>query len=119
VSSRESCFVVAAALGACLEAIRQALIAALVAHFDETGCGEARRLFAREDDCLRYTHDPRVPFDNAANRDVRMSKLRWPASDARLDGWDPEGFQADRDGGEMRACRARCRAGSSRWRWRS
>ena len=37
----------------------------------------ARRLLAREDDYLRYTHDPRVPFDNnAAEREVRMSKLR-------------------------------------------
>jgi hypothetical protein len=61
----------------------------------------ARRMLARQDD---YLHDPRVPFgDNAAEREVRMSKLRWRASDARLDGWDLEGFQADRDGGEMRA----------------
>ena len=52
----------------------------------------ARRLLAREDDYLRYTHDP-VPFDNnAAKREVRTSKLRWRASDARLDGWDLEGF---------------------------
>jgi hypothetical protein len=40
---------------------------------------------------------------NAAERDVRMSKLRWRASNARLDRWDLEGFHADRDGGEMRA----------------
>jgi hypothetical protein len=37
----------------------------------------ARRLLAREDDYLRYTQDARVPFDNnAAEREVRMSKLR-------------------------------------------
>jgi transposase len=37
----------------------------------------ARRLLAREDDYLRYTADPRVPFDNnAAEREIRMSKLR-------------------------------------------
>jgi transposase len=37
----------------------------------------ARRLLDREDDYLRYTCDPRVPFDNnAAEREVRMCKLR-------------------------------------------
>jgi transposase len=37
----------------------------------------ARRLLAREDDYLRYTTDLRVPFDNnAAEREIRMSKLR-------------------------------------------
>ena len=37
----------------------------------------ARRLLTREDDYLRYTCDPRVPFDNnAAEREVRMAKLR-------------------------------------------
>jgi transposase len=37
----------------------------------------ARRLLAREDDYLRYTQDARVPFDNnAAEREIRMSKLR-------------------------------------------
>jgi transposase len=37
----------------------------------------ARRLRQREGDYLRYTHDPRVPFDNnAAEREIRMSKLR-------------------------------------------
>ena len=37
----------------------------------------ARRLLDREDDYLRYTTDPRVPFDNnAAERDIRMCKLR-------------------------------------------
>ncbi len=37
----------------------------------------ARRLRQREDDYLRCTHDPRVPFDNnAAEREIRMSKLR-------------------------------------------
>lgn len=37
----------------------------------------ARRLPTREDDYLCYTRDPRVPFDNnAAEREVRMSKLR-------------------------------------------
>ena len=37
----------------------------------------ARRLLTREDDYLRYTCDPRVPFDNnAAEREVRMCKLR-------------------------------------------
>jgi transposase len=37
----------------------------------------ARRLLAREDDYLRFTRDARVPFDNnAAEREIRMSKLR-------------------------------------------
>ena len=37
----------------------------------------ARRLPTREDDYLCNTRDPRVPFDNnAAEREVRMSKLR-------------------------------------------
>jgi hypothetical protein len=37
----------------------------------------ARRLVAREDDYLRYTQDARVPFDNnAAEREIRMGKLR-------------------------------------------
>jgi hypothetical protein len=37
----------------------------------------ARRLLQREDDYLRYTCDPQVPFDNnAAEREVRMCKLR-------------------------------------------
>jgi transposase len=36
-----------------------------------------RRLLAREDDYLRFTSDSRVPFDNnAAEREIRMSKLR-------------------------------------------
>lgn len=36
-----------------------------------------RRLLAREDDYLRYTQDARVPFDNnAAEREIRMGKLR-------------------------------------------
>ncbi len=37
----------------------------------------ARRLLAREEEYLRFTADPRVPFDNnAAEREVRMCKLR-------------------------------------------
>jgi transposase len=37
----------------------------------------ARRLLQRENDYLRYAYDLRVPFDNnAAEREVRMSKLR-------------------------------------------
>jgi len=37
----------------------------------------ARRLLARDGDYLRYTTDPRVPFDNnAAEREIRMAKLR-------------------------------------------
>jgi transposase len=37
----------------------------------------ASRLLARQDDYLRYTTNPRVPFDNnAAEREIRMSKLR-------------------------------------------
>lgn len=37
----------------------------------------ARRLLAREADYLRFTADPRAPFDNnAAEREIRMSKLR-------------------------------------------
>jgi transposase len=37
----------------------------------------ATRLLNREDDNLRWTSDPAVPFDNnAAEREIRMSKLR-------------------------------------------
>ena len=37
----------------------------------------ARRLLARQDDYLRFTTDPRAPFDNnAAEREIRMGKLR-------------------------------------------
>lgn len=37
----------------------------------------ARRLLDREDDYLRFTADPRAPFDNnAAEREIRMGKLR-------------------------------------------
>jgi transposase len=37
----------------------------------------ARRLLTREDDYLRFTSDPLAPFDNnAAEREVRMGKLR-------------------------------------------
>ena len=37
----------------------------------------AKRLLAREDDYLKFTADHRVPFDNnAAEREVRMGKLR-------------------------------------------
>jgi transposase len=37
----------------------------------------ARRLLGREDDYLRFTTDPRGPSDNnAAEREIRMSKLR-------------------------------------------
>src|SRR6266851_8596838 len=37
----------------------------------------ARRLRQRQDDYLRFTTDPRVPLDNnAAEREIRMSKLR-------------------------------------------
>jgi len=49
----------------------------------------ARRLLQREDGYLRYTRDPRVPFDNnAAEREIRMGNVRikisgsmrqWPA----------------------------------------
>jgi transposase len=41
----------------------------------------ARRLIDRQDDYLRFTLDPRVPFDNnAAEREVRMVKLRQKVS---------------------------------------
>lgn len=41
----------------------------------------ARRLADRHDDYLRFTADPRVPFDNnAAERDIRMIKLRQKVS---------------------------------------
>jgi len=41
----------------------------------------ARRLIDRQDDYLRFTVDPRVPFDNnAAEREVRMVKLRQKVS---------------------------------------
>jgi transposase len=37
----------------------------------------ARRLRRRQDDYLRFTTDPRAPFDNnAAEREIRMGKLR-------------------------------------------
>ncbi len=41
----------------------------------------ARRLLDRQDDYLRFTLDPRVPFDNnAAEREIRMIKLRQKVS---------------------------------------
>jgi transposase len=41
----------------------------------------ARRLIDRQNDYLRFTTDPRVPFDNnAAEREVRMVKLRQKVS---------------------------------------
>ena len=41
----------------------------------------ARRLIDRQDDYLRFTRDPRVPFDNnAAEREIRMIKLRQKVS---------------------------------------
>ena len=41
----------------------------------------ARRLIDRQDDYLRFTHDPRVPFDNnAAEQQIRMIKLRQKVS---------------------------------------
>ncbi len=37
----------------------------------------ARRLLDRQGDYLRFTLDPRVPFDNnAAEREIRMIKIR-------------------------------------------
>jgi hypothetical protein len=41
----------------------------------------ANRLINRQDDYLRFTTDPRVPFDdNASEREIRMIKLRQKAS---------------------------------------
>ncbi|MGH3574510.1 MAG: IS66 family transposase, partial [Pseudonocardiaceae bacterium] len=41
----------------------------------------ARRLLDRQGDYLRFTLDPRVPFDNnAAEREIRMIKLRQKVS---------------------------------------
>ncbi len=41
----------------------------------------AHRLIDRQDDYLRFTRDPRVPFDNnAAEREIRMIKLRQKVS---------------------------------------
>jgi hypothetical protein len=43
----------------------------------------ARRLLDRQDDDLRFTLDPRVPFDNnAAEREIRMIKLGRKSPDA-------------------------------------
>jgi transposase len=37
----------------------------------------ARRMIERQDDYLRFTLDPQAPFDNnAAEREIRMTKLR-------------------------------------------
>ncbi len=41
----------------------------------------ARRLLDRQEDYLRFTRDPLVPFDNnAAEREIRMVKLRQKVS---------------------------------------
>jgi transposase len=57
----------------------------------------ARRLLNREDDYLRYTCDPRVPFDNnAAEREVRMAKLRIKVSGSMRSMTGAEAFCAIR-----------------------
>ena len=72
---------------ACLKAARHKFRSAVLIGERETGAcagplmrkhhALARRLRQRQDDYLRFTTDPRVPFDNnAAEREIRMSKLR-------------------------------------------
>ena len=57
----------------------------------------ASRLFGRQDDYLRFTTDPRVPFDNnPAERDIRMSKLRIKVSGSMRSMTGAEAFCAIR-----------------------
>jgi hypothetical protein len=57
----------------------------------------ARRLRDREDDYLRFTTDPRAPFDNnAAEREIRMGKLRIKVSGCMRSMADAENFCAIR-----------------------
>jgi transposase len=57
----------------------------------------ARRLLAREGDYLRFTRDARVPFDNnAAEREVRMGKLRIKVSGCMRSMAGAEAFCATR-----------------------
>ncbi len=60
----------------------------------------ARRLLQREDDYSRYTTDPRAPFDNnAAEREIRMSKLRIKVSGCMRSMAGAEAFCATRSAG--------------------
>jgi len=78
----------------------------------------ARRLVAREDDYLRFTTSPRVPFDNnAAERQIRMGKLRIKVSGCMRSMAGAEAFcairsylaTAARHGiGMLDACRRSC-----------
>ncbi len=57
----------------------------------------ARRLRQREDDYLRFTRDTRVPFDNnAAEREIRMGKLRIKVSGCMRSMTGPQNFCAIR-----------------------
>jgi hypothetical protein len=57
----------------------------------------ARRLRQRQDDYLRFTTDPRVPFDNnAAEREIRMGKLRIKVSGCMRSMWGAQNFCAIR-----------------------
>jgi transposase len=57
----------------------------------------ARRLITREDDYLRFTTDHRVPFDNnAAERQIRMAKLRIKVSGCMRSMPGAEAFRAIR-----------------------
>ena len=56
-----------------------------------------RRLGEREDDYLRFTTDPRAPFDNnAAEREIRMGKLRIKVSGCMRSMVGAENFYAIR-----------------------
>ena len=67
----------------------------------------ARRLRQRQDDYLRFTTDPLVPFDNnAAEREIRMGKLRIKVSGCMrsMTGADPPS-RALRDSAGLRCTR--------------
>jgi transposase len=92
---------------ACLKVVRHKFRSAVLIGERETGARAgplmrkhhalARRLRQRQDDYLRFTTDPRVPFDNnAAEREIRMSKLRIKVSGCMRSITGAEGFCAIR-----------------------